>query len=68
MSSFADILDAASGLSFDEQQTLLEILQRRIAEYNRQQLKQDVDQARAEYAAGNARAASVEDIINEAKS
>jgi hypothetical protein len=42
MTPFAEILDAASALPLDDQNSLLEILQRRIAERNRQQLGRDV--------------------------
>lgn len=65
MTNFSDILDAADGLSVDEQIALLEILQRRIAERNRAQLVRDVATARAEFAKGQARPASVKDIIDE---
>jgi hypothetical protein len=66
MSTFSEILDAASDLSADEQATLLEILRRRLAEQNRQMLVLDVDEARTEFANGDARPASVDEIMNEA--
>jgi len=65
MTTFSEIVDAADGLTVDEQLTLLEILQRRIAERNRAQLVCDVAEARAEFANGQARAASVNDIMDE---
>lgn len=67
MTTFSDILDAADGLSVDEQVTLLEILQRRIAERNRAELVRDVAEAREEYASGNARPASAKEIVEEAR-
>jgi len=65
--SFADIVDAASGLSLDEQQTLFRILGNRIADLRREQLKEDVKQARAEYATGRCEVLSAEEIIDEAR-
>lgn len=66
MADFSDVVDAASDLSADEQETLLEILRRRLAERNRAQLVRDVDEARAEFADGRAQPASVSDIMDEA--
>jgi hypothetical protein len=66
MADFSDVVDAASGLSADEQETLLEILSRRLAERKRAQLVRDVKEARAEFADGRARPASVSEIMDEA--
>jgi hypothetical protein len=68
MTTFADILDAAANLSADEQETLLEILHRRLAERKRAQLICDVEEARAEFRNGDARPASVGEIMGEAGS
>jgi hypothetical protein len=65
MTTFAEIVDAADRLSADEQLTLLEILRRRLAERDRQQLVRDVADARAEYASGTAPPTSVKQIMDE---
>jgi hypothetical protein len=65
MIRFAEILDAASELSVDEQEALLRILRHRIAESNRAQLVADVAEARAEFAAGKAATTSVPQIMDE---
>jgi hypothetical protein len=65
MTTFAEILDAASSLSADEQQALLEIMSRRIAERNRAGILRDVKAAREEIAVGGARPTSVSDIMTE---
>ena len=65
MTSFSEILDAAGNLSIDEQETLLEILQHRVAERNRAQLVRDVEAARAEFAEGRAKTATVREIMDE---
>jgi hypothetical protein len=67
MTTFSEILNAADQLPMDAQQTLVEILQRRIAEHGRAQIVQDVAEARAEFAAGEARPASVKDIMDEVR-
>lgn len=61
------ILRAASSLSADEQQTLVEIIGRRLAEHNRAELLRDVRDARAELNEGNAQVASVVDIMGEVR-
>jgi hypothetical protein len=65
MNRFSEIVDAASELSLEEQETLLEVLQHRIAECNRARLVSDIADARSEYAAGQARTASVKEIMDE---
>ena len=68
MTTFSDVVDAADGLSVDEQQTLVEILSRRIAERNRKKLISDVADARAEFKAGGSHPASVDSIMDEVRS
>jgi hypothetical protein len=46
MPTFADVVDAANKLSADEQESLLRILRRRIAERNRARLTADIAEAR----------------------
>jgi hypothetical protein len=67
MATFSDVLDAADQLSLDEQQTLVEILRRRIADLNRQRLVNDVKDARGEFANGQSSPASVDDLIDEVR-
>ncbi|MCI0335506.1 MAG: hypothetical protein L0228_20050 [Planctomycetes bacterium] len=66
MSKFSDVLDAAADLSADEQEMLIAILRRRLAERNRGQLVRDVAETRAEFADGRAKTASVSEIMDEA--
>ena len=65
MSTFFEVLDAADELSLDEQETLVDILGRRIAERNRARLVRAVAEARAEFADGNARPATAREIMEE---
>ena len=67
MTTFSDVVDAADGLSVDEQETLVEILRRRIAKRNREALVRDVTDARAEFRSGQARNSTVSDIMDEVR-
>lgn len=65
MATFAEIVDAADRLSADEQQTLLEILGRRLAQRRRAELVREVQQAREEFARGEPRSATARQIMDE---
>ena len=67
MPTFADVVDAADKLSTDEQESLLEILRRRIAERSRAHLAADVAEARAEFVSGRACSATVQQIMDEVR-
>jgi hypothetical protein len=67
MTTFSEIVDAADGLSVGEQETLVEILRRRIAIRNRDALVREVDDARTEFQNGNSGPSSVSDIMNEVR-
>lgn len=67
MPTFADVVAAADKLSADEQESLVRILRRRIAERSRAQLAADVAEARAEFVRGGARPATVQQIVDEAR-
>ena len=62
---FSDVLEAADNLSLDEQQTLLDILRRRIADRARCVMVQDVEDARREFGAGQCRAVSADELMRE---
>ncbi|MCH8828000.1 MAG: hypothetical protein IID45_00325 [Planctomycetes bacterium] len=68
MTTFSEVVDAADCLSVDEQETLLEILRRRIAKRNRDALVCDVADAREEFQNGKTQATSVNDIMDEVRS
>lgn len=67
MTTFSDVVDAADSLTVDKQETLIQILRRRIAKQNRDALVRDVADARAEFASGNTRATSVKDLMDEVR-
>ncbi|MCB0048122.1 MAG: hypothetical protein KDE24_01060 [Caldilinea sp.] len=63
--SFSDIVDAADHLTLAEQESLIDILSRRLAENRRAELAQDVHDARQEYHRGQTQAATADDIMND---
>ena len=67
MNVFFDIVDATDNLSVDEQETLVEILRRRIAKRNRDAIVRDVSDAQAEFQSGKTCASSVSDIMREVR-
>lgn len=50
--SFVQVLDAADKLSLDEQETLVEILQRRVTDNRRTELAKDIQEAQQEFQSG----------------
>jgi len=62
---FAEVLDAADQLSLEEQTTLIEVLNRRLVEHRRDQLAEEIQQARREYAAGQCKPATSEQILKD---
>ena len=65
---FADILDAAEQLDVDAQTELVAILNRRLAERGRERVAASVAEARREFAAGQCRVMSAEELVREASS
>lgn len=63
--AFGDILDAATELTIDEQETLIDVLRRRIAEHRRTAIVRDVREAREEFEAGRCRSATPDEILDE---
>jgi len=67
MSSFAQTLEAIESLPVDEQEDVLGVLQRRLAERRRAELIATVKQARKEFDAGKCKPASVAAIMRQVK-
>lgn len=63
--TFDEALDAIEHLPPDEQAELIAVVQRRLAERRREQMIDDVRQARAEFDAGQSSPASVDDLMRE---
>ena len=62
---FGEVLEAADHLSPDEQQELIAILNRRLAEAARKRLAAEVQQARQEFSQGRCLPATPDDLMRE---
>ena len=60
---FAEVVDAADALSEDEQEDLIQILRKRRSERGRQRVLRDIAEARADFAAGKIKPATVDEIM-----
>jgi hypothetical protein len=63
MKTFAEVLDSADELRVEEQESLVEVLQRRLAERRRETLLLAVKSARQEFAGGSCRPATPKQIV-----
>jgi hypothetical protein len=63
--SFSEILEAADNLSPEEQQVLIDILNRRMIERRRSQLLKDVHDANQEFQRGEARPTDLDSLMRE---
>ncbi len=65
---FADILEAAGSLSLEEQEVLVEILNRRLIERRRAELAADVADADRQFQQGECRPARPDELLREIQS
>ena len=66
--TFDEVLDAIEHLPVEQQADLVDVVRRRLAERGRQRIVTDAREARAEYAAGNTRAMSIDELMREIES
>ena len=64
-SIFQNAISTVEALSIEEQTLLIEIIQKRLQQQKRQQLKQEIQSVRQEYREGKVTFGSVEDFMNE---
>ena len=62
---FGQLLEAADNLSVEEQESLIDILRRRLAERRREEIAADVREAREAFNAGECRPATPDEIFEE---
>ena len=62
---FQDALETIEALPLYQQEDLIEIVQRRLAERKRGELAEQIRLARAEYARGEVRSGTVADLMSE---
>ena len=65
MLSFGEILDAVDHLSIDDQISIRDILAKRIIEIRRNAIAQDICEFRKEFAAGQCRPVTSEELMSE---
>jgi hypothetical protein len=63
--TFATILDAADQLPLEDQKNLIDILQKRLRDHRRAELVQEVQQAQQEFAQGQCKITTPQQIIEE---
>ena len=63
--TFNDVLESIDKLSFDEQETLMEVLHRRLIEHRRSVLSKEIQNAHDEFREGSCKPAAPSDIIKE---
>jgi len=62
---FGEVLEAADKLSRDEQEELVSVLHRRLAQAARLQMAADIQESRTEFAAGRCSPATPDDLMRE---
>jgi len=62
---FAEVIEAADCLSEDEQETLLKVLQKRLAERRRLEVAEDIKEARLEHQRGETLEATPDELMDE---
>jgi hypothetical protein len=62
---FRDVLEAIDTLSLEEQETLMDIVQRRVAERSRKLLAAGIREARQEFAEGQCQPATADELMKE---
>ena len=62
---FGEVLEAADQLTPEDQEALIAILHRRLAQAGRERLAGDVQEARQEFAAGRCRPATPDELMRE---
>ena len=65
---FGEILDAADRLTAAEQEALVAILRRRLAERGRKRIAADIAESRQEFKSGACRPAIVDELLDEIQS
>ena len=65
ISNFERVLDSVEALSVDEQEALIQLVQRRLTERRREEIAANIAQAKAEYQAGTVFRGTVDQVIDE---
>ena len=63
--TFNDVLESVDKLSLDEQETLTEVLRRRLIEHRREELAREIKDAGGEFQDGSSKPATSSEIMKE---
>jgi hypothetical protein len=63
--SFSEVLEDADRLSWDEQQEIVAILKRRLADAGRRRLIDDIRESRQEFTAGKCQPTTADELLRE---
>jgi len=66
--TFAEVLETIETFTVDEKETLIDILQHRLAEYRRNQLLKDIKSSEKEFEKGLCKPMSVDEFMKEVMS
>ena len=66
--TFAEVLETIEEFTFDEKETLVDILQHRLRENKRQRIIKSVNEARREFKNGELKSSSVDEIMKKISS
>ena len=62
--TFGEVLEKIEEFSFEEKETLIDILQNRLREYRRERLIKSINESRQEFERGELKSTSVEEIMS----
>jgi hypothetical protein len=62
---FGEVLEIVDQMSLEEQEAIIEILRQRLAEEGRKRIAADIEESRAEFAAGNCRLTTTDELLGE---
>jgi hypothetical protein len=65
MTLFGEVLEAADKLTLEEQESLIDILHRRMIERRRVELAKEIEEARKEFEGGHCQPATPSEIMEE---
>ena len=63
--AFGEVLEAADELSLEEQETLIEVIRRRVIERRREELAREIQDAQKEFQAGYCRPMTPDELMME---
>jgi hypothetical protein len=63
--AFGEVLEVVNKLSLEEQETLIEVVRRRVIERRREELAKEIQDAQKEFQAGHCRPVTPDELVTE---